>query len=107
MFDLGWAELLFVIVLALVVVGPKDLPHMLRLFGRGIGRLQRFYRETVFNLRRLENEIDTVSRKPNSEIELLPEHVRRQLAEEANPQTSGAASPSSKQSESEPSSSAF
>ncbi len=30
MFDLGWAELLLVAVVALIVVGPKDLPGALR-----------------------------------------------------------------------------
>lgn len=30
MFDLGWAELLIVAVVALIIVGPKDLPGALR-----------------------------------------------------------------------------
>lgn len=41
MFDLGWTELLLVAVVAIVVVGPKDLPKMLRTFGRTIGQLKR------------------------------------------------------------------
>ncbi len=34
MFDIGWSELLVVAVVLVVVVGPKDLPGMLRTFGR-------------------------------------------------------------------------
>jgi len=34
MFDIGWSELLVVGVIALIVVGPKDLPRMLRTFGK-------------------------------------------------------------------------
>ncbi|WP_083590374.1 Sec-independent protein translocase protein TatB [Aurantimonas sp. 22II-16-19i] len=34
MFDLGWSELLVIAVVLVVVVGPKDLPGMLRTFGR-------------------------------------------------------------------------
>jgi len=30
MFDIGWQELFIVAVLALIVVGPKDLPHAIR-----------------------------------------------------------------------------
>ncbi|MBO0662772.1 twin-arginine translocase subunit TatB [Jiella sp. CQZ9-1] len=34
MFDVGWSELLVIAVVLVVVVGPKDLPGMLRTFGR-------------------------------------------------------------------------
>ncbi|MFA5122397.1 Sec-independent protein translocase protein TatB [Zavarzinia sp.] len=34
MFDLAWSEILLVGVVALVVVGPKDLPDLLRTVGR-------------------------------------------------------------------------
>lgn len=38
MFDIGWSELLVVLVVALVVVGPKDLPRLMRTVGRWVGR---------------------------------------------------------------------
>ena len=38
MFDIGWFELFFVIVVAVIVVGPKDLPKMMRAIGRWTGR---------------------------------------------------------------------
>ena len=34
MFDIGWTELLVVGVVALIVIGPKDLPEMFRTLGR-------------------------------------------------------------------------
>ncbi|SCB56917.1 sec-independent protein translocase protein TatB [Rhizobium aethiopicum] len=34
MFDIGWTELLVIAVVLIVVVGPKDLPPMLRAFGK-------------------------------------------------------------------------
>ena len=33
MFDIGWSEILVIAVVAIVVVGPKELPRMLRTFG--------------------------------------------------------------------------
>ena len=33
MFDIGWSELLVIAVVAIVVVGPKDLPRLMRNFG--------------------------------------------------------------------------
>ena len=40
MFDIGWSELLVVAVVLVVVVGPKDLPGMLRTFGRTTKQLR-------------------------------------------------------------------
>lgn len=41
MFDIGWSELLVVAIVAIIVVGPKDLPRMLRAFGRIMGQVRR------------------------------------------------------------------
>lgn len=41
MFDIGWTELLLIAVVAVIVVGPKDLPGMLRSLGRYAGKLKR------------------------------------------------------------------
>jgi sec-independent protein translocase protein TatB len=41
MFGLGWNELLFVGILAVVVVGPDRLPEMMQFLGRQYGKLRR------------------------------------------------------------------
>lgn len=41
MFEIGWSELLVIGVVLIVVVGPKDLPKMLRTFGRTTTHLKR------------------------------------------------------------------
>lgn len=41
MFDIGWTELLVIAVVMIIVVGPKDLPAMLRTMGRYAGKLRR------------------------------------------------------------------
>ncbi len=45
MLDLGWSELLIIGVVALIVVGPKDLPKMLRALGQYAGRAKGIARE--------------------------------------------------------------
>ncbi|MBO6725232.1 MAG: twin-arginine translocase subunit TatB [Rhizobiaceae bacterium] len=40
MFDIGWPEMLVVAVVLIVIVGPKDLPGMLRNFGRTTTKLR-------------------------------------------------------------------
>ncbi len=45
MFDLGWTELLVIGIVALIVVGPKDLPGMFRTVGRFVGKAKGMARE--------------------------------------------------------------
>lgn len=45
MFDIGWSELLIIGVVALIVVGPKDLPKMFRTLGQLTGKLRGMARE--------------------------------------------------------------
>ena len=45
MFDLGWSEMLVVGVVALIVVGPKELPGMFRTVGRFTGKAKAMARE--------------------------------------------------------------
>jgi sec-independent protein translocase protein TatB len=40
MTDLSWSHLLILMVVALVVVGPKDLPKIMRTLGRWTGQLR-------------------------------------------------------------------
>ena len=41
MFDVGASELLLVVIVAIVVIGPKDLPLALRTAGRWIGKIRK------------------------------------------------------------------
>ena len=43
--DIGWAELMVVGIVALIVVGPKDLPGMFRTLGKYTGKVRRMARE--------------------------------------------------------------
>ena len=45
MFDLGWTELLVIGIVALIVIGPKDLPMMFRRVGQFVGRARAMARE--------------------------------------------------------------
>ncbi|WP_051630807.1 Sec-independent protein translocase protein TatB [Afifella pfennigii] len=41
MLDIGWTEIVVIAGVAIIVVGPKDLPGMLRTFGRTMGQVRR------------------------------------------------------------------
>ncbi|MEH0072691.1 Sec-independent protein translocase protein TatB [Pannonibacter sp. Pt2-lr] len=62
MFDIGWAELMVIACVAIIVVGPKDLPRMLRTFGQIVGKMRRMANEfqSTFNdaVREAERQAD-------------------------------------------------
>lgn len=45
MFDIGWSELLLIGIVALIVVGPKELPGLFRTMGQFMGRARGMARE--------------------------------------------------------------
>jgi sec-independent protein translocase protein TatB len=62
MFDIGWTELVLVAVVAVVVIGPKDLPRAMRFVGQWVGKMKRMSREfqNQFNEALRETELDSV-----------------------------------------------
>lgn len=53
MFDVGFAKLLLLSVVGMVVIGPERLPGVVRTIGRRVGLAKRFLRDFQ---RQLENE---------------------------------------------------
>ena len=45
MFDIAWSEMVLIGAVALVVIGPKDLPKALRTVGQTVGRIRRMASE--------------------------------------------------------------
>jgi sec-independent protein translocase protein TatB len=45
MFDLGWGKIIIIAVIALVVIGPKELPAVLRTVGQWMGKIRRMAAE--------------------------------------------------------------
>jgi sec-independent protein translocase protein TatB len=85
MFDVGWTEIAFVGALALVVVGPRDLPQFIHGAGRAMARVRRVYRDSLASLHQLEREIQVASAPPPQNqgepdyYALLPDHVLEML----------------------------
>ena len=45
MFEIGWSELLLIAVVALIAIGPKELPTVLRTLGQWTSKLRRMASE--------------------------------------------------------------
>lgn len=82
MFEVGWSELLVIAVVMIVVVGPKDLPNMLRTFGRTAAKLRAMAADfqKQFNDALKEAELDDVKSSVDSLRGLNPmTEIRKQL----------------------------
>jgi sec-independent protein translocase protein TatB len=82
MFDLSWSHILVVMVVAIVVIGPKDLPRVLRAVGRWTGKVKRMAREfqDQFNEALREAELDTMQKEVEELTKVDLSDVNAELA---------------------------
>ena len=77
MFDIGYTELLVIAIVALVVIGPKDLPRVMRTVGHWVGRargMARHFRSGIDTMMR-EAELEEMEKKWREEnARILAEH---------------------------------
>jgi sec-independent protein translocase protein TatB len=82
MFDIGWTEMLVIAAVMIVVVGPKDLPKMLRTFGKTTAKLRVMAGDfqKQFNEALKEAELDDVKKSVDSLRSLNPTNeIKKQL----------------------------
>ncbi len=79
MFDIGFTELLLCLVVALVVIGPEQLPGTVRTVALWIGRLKRSLAETRTEIERQIGADDIRRQLHNEEIMRNIEETRLQL----------------------------
>ena len=61
MFGIGMPELLLILALALIVLGPKKLPELAKALGKGLAEFRRATDEIKDEFRQMEHEIDESS----------------------------------------------
>jgi len=66
MFDIGWSELLLIGIVALIAIGPKELPTVLRTLGQWMAKLRRMATE-------FQNQFQEALRE--AEVADLKKHV--------------------------------
>ena len=82
MFYIGWTEMLVIAIVMIVVVGPKDLPRMLRTFGKTTAKLRSMAGDfqKQFNEALKEAELDDVKKSVDELRSLDPRNeIRKQL----------------------------
>jgi sec-independent protein translocase protein TatB len=83
LFDLGWSELLLIGVVALVFIGPKDLPKALRIAGFWVRKARTLSREFQSSIDQMirEAELDEIRQDLKKASELDIEHEFRQTVD--------------------------
>lgn len=67
MLDIAWPEVIVIGVVALVAIGPKDLPRVMHAMGRWAGKLRRFVQEMRNQFDQLNYETEVAERLKRDE----------------------------------------
>ncbi len=88
----GWTELLIVAAIAIVVVGPKDLPILMRTIGRYVGKARALAREFQESFEEIAREAELEElRKENDKLRELTSGVMTGMTSAIAPGPSAAA----------------
>ena len=65
---IGWFEILIIIVVAIIIVGPKDFPLMLKKVGSWIGSIKRYVSNVQSEVSSITD--DTIDKNLNDEVSI-------------------------------------
>jgi sec-independent protein translocase protein TatB len=95
MFDIGWSELLLIGIVALIAIGPKELPGALRTLGQWMAKVRRMASEfqnqfheamREAELADLKKEVDEMATKAQSYAHFDPiDDIRKDIEKAASP----------------------
>ena len=85
MFDIGWGELLVIGIVALVVIGPKELPGVVRTLGQTMAKLRRMAADfqNQFNEAMREAELADLKKDAEKMIESATSAINTNPLEKA------------------------
>jgi|TARA_B100001063_G_scaffold201875_1_gene195448 sec-independent protein translocase protein TatB len=66
---IGWFEILIVVAIAIVVLGPKDFPVMLRKVGSWIGTAKKHINNLQSEVSNIDIETDNIEKKEDKKDE--------------------------------------
>ena len=53
-----WSEILVIVILAILIIGPKDFPIILRKIGNGIGAIKKYFNEIQKDVSDIEDSVE-------------------------------------------------
>ena len=67
--QIGWFEILIIVSLAIIIIGPKDFPIMLKKVGSWIGSAKRYVSSVQTEVSSLGNEDFSTDKKKDEKVE--------------------------------------
>ena len=67
--QIGWFEILIIVSLAIIIIGPKDFPIMLKKVGSWIGSAKRYVSNVQNEVSTLGNEDFSTDKKKEEKVE--------------------------------------
>ena len=65
--QIGWFELLVIIIVAILVIGPKDFPIVLKKIGTWVGSIKRYFSDVQRNVNEITNLEEDNKKKDKSD----------------------------------------
>ena len=65
--QIGWFELLIIIIVAILVIGPKDFPVVLKKIGSWVGSIKRYFSDVQKNVNEITNLEENNNKKDKSD----------------------------------------
>ena len=65
--QIGWSELLVIIIVAILVIGPKDFPVVLKKIGSWVGSIKRYFSDVQKNVNEITNLEEDNNKKDKSD----------------------------------------
>ena len=96
MFGLGVTEIVFILAIALVVVGPKNLPKLARTLGAFFGQVQRMTTDITNTIREETIDLDNEKKKNATVVSATPITPGQSNQDEAPPLSSPEIEPDEK-----------
>ena len=56
--QIGWFEILVIVVLSILIIGPKDFPIVLKKIGSCMGNIKRYFSEIQKDMTDMENVVE-------------------------------------------------
>ena len=86
MFGIGMPELLLILGLALIVLGPKKLPELAKALGKGLAEFRRATDDLKEEFRQMEREVEDASTEANAKDDPPLENPPQPTAAESSPE---------------------
>ena len=68
--QIGWFEILIIVFLSILIIGPKDFPIVLKKIGNWMGSIKKYFNEIQKNITDVENIIE-------DEVSIEEKHINQ------------------------------